>query len=435
MPQATIWSATRWAASAGTLRIARLIVPGRRPSCAARRSARRSGRRDSGRPSAGRCRTARRCGTRGCGSRGTSSKARPRLPRPTRASGQSRSIPRMCRERGDQLLDPVADAGIAELAEEGQVLADLGVLDRQGRAELAAGDGRLPLPLEGFELPEVEADPAHDGLGGQLLSRGLASRVPHEVGGSRGDAARGKIHAIHRTRLECTAIARGGSRPTRPPQPGRAAASPGAGRRRRSTLTSRPSSRRASAIAATPTPRGRREVVRRRLRGSGRCRRRPRRPARRRGTTRGPGRPLRRAGSSCPRGPARRAAGRSGPGPSPGSARTSQPSGSRASRRSAGARSVTATQTGTSRAVRASRLVEREPAGAVEHDAGGGPRAGRAGGQLGVVGQGGADPDDDRVHPAPELVDQGPRPRPGDPAAVARGRRRSCRRGSSPTWP
>ena len=47
-------------------------------------------------------------------------------------------------ERGAQLLDPVADPGIAELAEEGEILADLGVIDRQGGAELAARDRESP---------------------------------------------------------------------------------------------------------------------------------------------------------------------------------------------------------------------------------------------------------------------------------------------------
>ena len=97
---------------------------------------------------------------------------------------------------GDQLLDPVADAGIAELAEEREVLADLGILDRQRLAELAAGDGRLALTLERLELPEVEADPAHDGLGGQLHSLGLVWRMLHE-GSLRDDSSsRSKIHAI-----------------------------------------------------------------------------------------------------------------------------------------------------------------------------------------------------------------------------------------------
>jgi hypothetical protein len=35
------------------------------------------------------------------------------------------------------------------------------------------GDG--PLMLEGFELPEIEAESSHDRLRGQSLTRGLAS--------------------------------------------------------------------------------------------------------------------------------------------------------------------------------------------------------------------------------------------------------------------
>ena len=76
------------------------------------------------------------------------SKARPRLPRPISAERPVAVDPQDVPQGGDQLLDPVADAGIAELAEEGEVLADLGVVDRQGRAELAAGDRGLTLALE-----------------------------------------------------------------------------------------------------------------------------------------------------------------------------------------------------------------------------------------------------------------------------------------------
>ena len=43
---------------------------------------------------------------------------------------------------------------------------------------------------------------------------------------------------------------------------------------------------------------------------------------------------------------------------------------------------------------------------AVEHDPDGRSGTGRPGGELGVVGQDRADPDEDGVHPAPELVDQ-----------------------------
>ena len=71
----------------------------------------------------------------------------------------------------DELIDPVADSRIAELAEERKILAHLCVVDREGRPELAARDGGVPLPLKGLELPEIKADAAHHGLGGQLLSR------------------------------------------------------------------------------------------------------------------------------------------------------------------------------------------------------------------------------------------------------------------------
>src|SRR5205814_2403632 len=85
----------------------------------------------------------------------------------------------------DQLLDPVADPRVAELSEEREVLPDLRVVDPERRAELAAGDRGVPLSLEGFELAEVQADPADHRLGGQLLARMLATRVPHGVVGSQ----------------------------------------------------------------------------------------------------------------------------------------------------------------------------------------------------------------------------------------------------------
>ena len=107
-----------------------------------------------------------------------------------RAASRGRS-PGSRRSAAIELLDPIADPGIAELAEEGQVLADLGVVDRQRRPEQAAGDRLVSLALEGFELSQVEADPAHHGLGGQLLSLGIASRVPHGLEDS-GEGVRAK---------------------------------------------------------------------------------------------------------------------------------------------------------------------------------------------------------------------------------------------------
>ena len=44
-------------------------------------------------------------------------------------------------QRADQLFDGIADARMAKLTEEGQILADLGVLDRERLAKLTAGDG------------------------------------------------------------------------------------------------------------------------------------------------------------------------------------------------------------------------------------------------------------------------------------------------------
>src|SRR5258708_4383012 len=41
---------------------------------------------------------------------------------------------------GDQVGDEVADAGLAEVAEVGEILADLGIVDAESLADLAAGD-------------------------------------------------------------------------------------------------------------------------------------------------------------------------------------------------------------------------------------------------------------------------------------------------------
>lgn len=92
--------------------------------------------------------------------------------------------PQNSAKRGTEFLDSVADAGMSKLPEECQVLAHLSVVDRQGGSELATRDRRMSLALEGFELSQVETDPPHHGFGGQLVTRRLASRLPHEVGGS-----------------------------------------------------------------------------------------------------------------------------------------------------------------------------------------------------------------------------------------------------------
>ena len=87
---------------------------------------------------------------------------------------------------------------MAKLAEEGKVLADLSILDRQRGAELAARDRRMTLELERFELPEIEADAAHNGLGGQLHSPRLVSRMVHEGSLQVNSLRRGEIHALNK---------------------------------------------------------------------------------------------------------------------------------------------------------------------------------------------------------------------------------------------
>ena len=53
--------------------------------------------------------------------------------------------------------------------------------------------------------------------------------------------------------------------------------------------------------------------------------------------------------------------------------------------------------------------VQRQPAPSIKHDPRRHARAGRAGGQQRVVGQGRADADDDGVHAPAQLVDESPR--------------------------
>jgi hypothetical protein len=74
------------------------------------------------------------------------------------------------------------------LTEEGEILADLSIVDSQGLAELAARDGRLALTLENFELAEVEANAVDNRLRCQLVARGLAARTLH----GRGSTGQGR---------------------------------------------------------------------------------------------------------------------------------------------------------------------------------------------------------------------------------------------------
>ena len=65
----------------------------------------------------------------------------------------------------DQVLDAVPDAGVAELAEVGQVLADLRVGQVQALAELFGRDGPAVGALERLQLAQVQAEPPDGGIG------------------------------------------------------------------------------------------------------------------------------------------------------------------------------------------------------------------------------------------------------------------------------
>ena len=82
----------------------------------------------------------------------------------------------MRRIAADQLLAAVADARVAEMAEAGEVLADLGVGEAQQPAELAGADRRLAVPHQVLQLAQVEAQPVDHRLG-DVVRIGLCQLV------------------------------------------------------------------------------------------------------------------------------------------------------------------------------------------------------------------------------------------------------------------
>jgi hypothetical protein len=122
-------------------------------------------------------------------------KSSPEVPEADECQGPLAVDPQDVPQGRDQLLDPVTDPGVTELAEEAKVLPDLGVVDRECRTELAARNGRISLPLKDFKLAEVQADPPHNGLWGQFITGRLASRLPHGVGDSQ-DCGRKKAKSM-----------------------------------------------------------------------------------------------------------------------------------------------------------------------------------------------------------------------------------------------
>jgi hypothetical protein len=81
-------------------------------------------------------------------------------------------------ELGDELIDAVADAGVAELAEVGEVFADLGVGVAKGVAELFGRDGVFVGFMEGFELAQVETEAVDGGSRDVLEFHGFTLAKP-----------------------------------------------------------------------------------------------------------------------------------------------------------------------------------------------------------------------------------------------------------------
>ena len=190
MPAATRASATAWAASDGTVSDAQL---GPRRGDHLRHPLRRGTLQAVDlladlRP--GPRRTGRRCGSPAARSRGSAAAPAPGCRRRPPPPPTSRSMPSRRRERRDQLLGRVADAGVAQVAQVGQVLAHLGVGDAERLAELAAGDGAASLACEAFQAAQVQAEPADAGP----RQRARRSRAPGSAGMSALSGAAGRHH-------------------------------------------------------------------------------------------------------------------------------------------------------------------------------------------------------------------------------------------------
>ena len=77
---------------------------------------------------------------------------------------------------GANPVPPESRGRLAEMAAVRQVLANLGVGDAQGLAELAAGHLHDPLALEGFQAAQIETEAADAGArGAPILASAVAS--------------------------------------------------------------------------------------------------------------------------------------------------------------------------------------------------------------------------------------------------------------------
>ncbi len=97
-------------------------------------------------------------------------------------------------EGGDEVGDEVADSRLTEVAKVGEILADLGIVDAEGLADLAAGDLLRPFLVNAFEVAEVETEAVDAGtrepvfaadVCGIRLAHGPSTSVAHG-GESRG---------------------------------------------------------------------------------------------------------------------------------------------------------------------------------------------------------------------------------------------------------
>ena len=70
---------------------------------------------------------------------------------------------------GDQIIDAVADAGVAEGSEVGEILADLSISEAEDAAKLRRTGRLVAVADQVLQFPEVQAQSADDGLGNYVM--------------------------------------------------------------------------------------------------------------------------------------------------------------------------------------------------------------------------------------------------------------------------
>ncbi len=78
-------------------------------------------------------------------------------------------------DRGNQLLASVSDAGIAKVAEVGQIFADLGIGQTEQVAQVAGTGGLMAVSHQMLQFPQIQAEPIDDGFGHRAI--GLDRRL------------------------------------------------------------------------------------------------------------------------------------------------------------------------------------------------------------------------------------------------------------------